>query len=123
MVFGLFKKDRDTSEIDELLFEIQRLGRRMGGLALMSEAERTQSIRAFKLDVIINSVREQQELLLDARRQVAAGKANPRELKSAFADFRHSLVGYHRYLDVVNDQGHGAGNQFFIERAGIASYF
>lgn len=123
MVFGIFKKDRDTSEIDELLTDIQRLGRRMGGLALMSEAERAQSIRAFKLDVIINSVREQNELLVEARRQVAAGKVNPKELKSAFAGFRDSLIEYHRYLDVVNDQGHGNGNQFFVERAGIASYF
>ena len=123
MVFSLFKKDRDTTQVEELLAEIDRLGRRMGGLAHMSLEERSQLTRSFKLDVIIDSVREQKELLLDARAQISAGKVSAKELNEPFAEFRDSLNEYNRYLDVVNAQGAGDGNQFFVERAGIASYF
>ena len=122
MVFGLFKKDKDTSEIDILLAEIDRLGRRMGGLTSMEENDRARVIGTFKLDVIINSISDMKPMLNDARNQVLAGKIETKKLAAEFSTFSQSVSEYHNYLDVVNQQGNEE-IKFFIERPRIESYF
>ena len=122
MIFGLFKRDKDTSEIDILLAEIDRLGRRMGGLTSMEENDRAGVIRTFKLDVIINSISDMKPMLNEARNQVLAGKIETKKLATEFSTFSQSLSEYHNYLDVVNQQGNEE-IKFFIERPGIESYF
>ena len=122
MVFGLFKKDNDTSNIDALLAEIDRLGRRMGGLVNMAENDRADVVRVFKLDIIINSVSEMKLTLLDARNQVQPGKIETKQLSAELSIFRQSLSEYHQYLNVLNEQGNDE-EKFFIERPGIESYF
>ena len=122
MVFGLFKKDRDTSQIETILGELHRLGRRMGGLASMTDADRANVIRVFKLDVILDSVRGMKSTLLDAHRQVSSGKVDGKSLRNELGIFGETITEYHHYLDVVNEQATDE-IKFFVERPGIESYF
>ena len=121
-MFGLFKKDRDTSSVDELLKEIHRLGSRMSILSSMGEDERATTIRVFKLDILIDSVREMQSLLVEVRSLIENGNRNSSDFSSEISELTQSLTGYHHYLDVLSAQGE-ADALHFVERPNQRNYF
>ena len=122
MVFGLFKKNRDTTQIDSVLAEIERLGRRLGNLISMNDDERARVIRIFTLDVITDTMPHQKSLLIDTRQDIAAGKMDSRSVGKDLEVVSECVAHYHSYLDGLNKMGEEPNN-LFIERAGIGSYF
>ena len=123
MVFGLFRSDTDTSQIDALLEEVNRLGRRMGGLASMDGDGRESVIRTFKLSLILDTAPGHKRLLLDAKSKILKGRLSPKSIQTEILAFRETYAEYHCYLDALNQQGSNEEPKLFLERPDVESYF